>query len=114
MVLNWEVRLFRFLNRFLFSKQKPCLLLVPLECAWPVYLYCIYKPSVNSSNQSIFRSIIDLDIKLCKKNNKNNKFFLRIHSTQLLGKKYHAMAVTLGVICDHGRDSMIAIPWNPR
>ena len=82
MVLNWEVRLFRFLNRFLFSKQKPCLLL----------FICIeyIKPFINVSNLSIFRSIIHLNIKLCKKKNKNNKFSLRIHPTQLLGKKYHA------------------------
>ena len=67
MVLNWEVRLFRFLNRFIFSKQKPCLLLVPPEWAWPVYLYCISK-TFYISNLSIFRSIIHLNIKLCKKN----------------------------------------------
>ena len=40
MVFNWEVRLFRLLNRFLFSEQKPCLLLVPPEWEWHVYLYC--------------------------------------------------------------------------
>ena len=49
-------------------------------------------------NLSIFRSIIHLNIKLCKKNNKNNKFSLRMHSTQLLGEKHHAMTATLGVI----------------
>ena len=53
MVLNWEVRLIRFLNRFLFSKQKPCLLLVPLS-RHGLFICIVYtKPSINASNLSI-------------------------------------------------------------
>ena len=74
------------LNRFLFCKQKLCLLLVPPE------LY----------NLSICRSMIHLNIKLCKKNRKQ----------QILSK--NAFNTTLGEKtprhgCVLGRDSMIMI-----
>ena len=114
MVLNWEVRLFKFLNGFLFSKEKPCLLLVALSGHGLLICIVYTKPSINVSNLSIFRSIIHLNIKLCEKNNKNNKFSLRMHSTQLLGKKYHATAAALAWYCNYGRDSVIMIPWDPR
>ena len=43
--------------------------------------------------------LLHLNIKLCKKKqNKDNKSSLRLHSTQLLRKKYHAMAATLGAL----------------
>ena len=75
MVLNWEVRLFRFLNRFLFSKQKQCLLRVP-PSVHSLFICIVYiKPSVNASTLSIFRSIIQLDIKLCKKIEQKQKIF---------------------------------------
>ena len=102
MVLNWEVRLFRFLNRFLFSKQKSCLLLVPPGCAWPVYLYCILyiKPSVNSSNRSIFRSIIHLDIKLfnVRKTEQKQQIFSKNTFNTTLGEKIPCRGRDLG--CD--------------
>ena len=56
------------LNRFLFSKQKPCLLLVPLSRHGLFICIVHIKPSINASSLSIFRSIIHLNIKLCKKN----------------------------------------------
>ena len=67
------------------------------------------KSSIDVSNLSIFRSIIHLNVKLCKKNNKNNKFSLKCIQHNSWGK----------IPC-HGRDlgcdSAIigAIPWDPR
>ena len=64
-------------------------------------LFCIVyiKPSTNACNLSIFRSIIHLNIKLCKKNRtKTTSYLKEFPLTQLLGKKDHATGTTLGVI----------------
>ena len=65
-----------------------------------LFICIVYmKPSINASNQSIFRSIIHLDIKLCKKNRKKTKFFFSKNTfNTALGEKYHATAVTFGAI----------------
>ena len=112
MVLNWKARLFRFLNGFLFSIQKPCFFTgapwVGMACLFVLYIYI--KPSINASNRSIFRSIIHLNIKLCKKNRtKTTNCLWEYIQHNSWRKNTTPRPRPWARFCDHERDSVIAI-----